>query len=128
MTMRLWLALGTVAAAIAAVSGVAPAQSYPELAAARRAGQVGERFDGYMGYAATPPARVQRQVAAINIRRRSLYVDFARRHRVTPAEAGIATGCELLKSVAVGEAFMLQDGVWRRRMPGQAAPSPGYCG
>jgi uncharacterized protein len=123
--VRLWLFLAAMAAAIPAA---APAQSYPELAAARRAGQVGERFDGYLGYAATPPARVQRQVAAINIRRRSLYVDFARRHRVTLQEAGIATGCELLKAAAVGEVYMLQDGVWRRRQPGQPAPSPGYCG
>jgi uncharacterized protein YdbL (DUF1318 family) len=123
--MRLWLGL---AACLALVPGAAPAQSYPELAAARRAGQVGERFDGYLGYAATPPARVQRQVAAINIRRRSLYVDFARRHRVTLQEAGIATGCELLKAAAVGEVYMLQDGVWRRRQPGQPAPRPGYCG
>jgi uncharacterized protein len=126
--MRLWLALAGVAAATAAIPGEAPAQGYPELSAARRAGQVGERFDGYLGYAATPPATVQRQVAAINIRRRSLYVDFARRHRVTLQEAGIATGCELLRMVGVGEVYMLQDGVWRRRMPGQSAPSPGYCG
>jgi uncharacterized protein len=124
--MRLWFA--AVALSLSAVPGEAPAQGYPELAAARRAGQVGERFDGYLGYAARPPARVQRQVAAINIRRRSLYVDFARRHRVTLQEAGIATGCELLRLIGVGEVYMLQDGVWRRRQPGQPAPSPGYCG
>jgi uncharacterized protein len=125
--MRLWLGLA-LAALGALVPGAAPAQGYPELAAARRAGQVGERFDGYLGYAVTPPARVQRQVAAINIRRRSLYVDFARRHRVTLQEAGIATGCELLRLIGVGEVYMLQDGVWRRRLPGQSTPSPGYCG
>jgi hypothetical protein len=125
--MRLRLALIAIAAS-AGVSGAALAQGYPELAAARRAGQVGERFDGYLGYAATPPARVQRQVSAINIRRRALYVDLAGRRRVTPQAVGIATGCELLKSLAVGEAYMLQDGLWRRRQPGQAAPSPAYCG
>lgn len=125
--MRLWLGLA-LAALGTLVPGAASAQSYPELAAARRAGQVGERFDGYLGYAVAPPARVQRQVAAINIRRRALYVNFARQHRVTLQEAGIATGCELLKAAAVGEVYMLQDGVWRRRQPGQAAPRPSYCG
>ena len=121
--MRLWLAL----AAALLLPGTASAQSYPELAAARRAGQVGERFDGYLGYASTPSPVVQRQVAATNIRRRSLYVGLAQRRRVTPEVAGLATGCELLGMVAVGEVYMLQDGVWRRRGPGQAIARPSYC-
>ena len=68
------------------------------------------------GHARRPSSpTVQRQVSAINIRRRSLYVDLAKRRGVTPQVAGIAAGCELLARVAVGEAYMLQDGVWRRR-------------
>ena len=122
--MRLWLAL----AAAVLVPGAVSAQNYPELTAARRVGQVGERFDGYLGYASTPPAIVQRQVAATNIRRRSLYVELAQRRRVTPEVAGFATGCELLSMVAVGEVYMLQDGVWRRRAAGEAVPRPSYCG
>ena len=122
--MRIWLAL----AVALVLPTAAPAQSYPELAAARRAGQVGERFDGYLGYASTPSRQVQRQVAAVNIRRRSLYVGLAQRRRVTPEVAGLATGCELLGRIAVGEVYMLQDGVWRRRAPGQAIPRPNYCG
>ena len=122
--MRLWLAL----AASVLVPGAVSAQSYPELAAARRAGQVGERYDGYLGYASTPSRQVQRQVGAINIRGRSLYVGLAQRRRVTPEVAGLATGCELLGRVAVGEVYMLQDGVWRRRAPGQSVPRPTYCG
>ena len=122
--MRLWLAL----AASVLVPGAVSAQSYPELAAARRAGQVGERYDGYLGYASTPSRQVQRQVGAINIRRRSLYVGLAQRRRVTPEVAGLATGCELLGRVAVGEVYMLQDGVWRRRAPRQSVPRPNYCG
>ena len=121
--MRLWLAL----AAALLLPGTASAQSYPELAAARRAGQVGERFDGYLGYASTPSPLVQRQIAATNIRRRSLYIGLAQRRRVTPEVAGLATGCELLGMVAVGEVYMLQDGVWRRRGPEQAIPRPSYC-
>lgn len=126
--MRPWFALASIAAAAAAIPSAAPAQNYSELTAARRAGQVGERFDGYLGYAATPRARVQRQVSAINIRRRSLYVGLARRRNVTPEVAGIATGCELLRNLAVGEVYMLSDRVWRRRMPGQPPPRPAYCG
>ena len=122
--MRLWLAF---VAALLVPSAVC-AQNYPELAAARRAGQVGERFDGYLGLAAPASRVVQRQVAATNIRRRSLYVGLAQRRRVTPEVAGFATGCELLSMIAVGEAYMLQDGVWRRRAAGQAIPRPTYCG
>ena len=122
--MRLWLALAAAALLPASVA----AQSYPELAAARRAGQVGERFDGYLGYASTPSQTVQRQVSATNIRRRSLYVGLAQRKHVTPEVAGFATGCELLGMIAVGEVYMLQDGIWRRRGPGQTVPRPSYCG
>ena len=122
--MRFWLAL----AAAVLLPGAASAQSYPELAAARRAGQVGERYDGYLGYASNPSRQVQRQVAAVNIRRRSLYIGLAQRRRVTPEVAGLATGCELLGRIAVGEVYMLQDGVWRRRAPGQDIPRPNYCG
>ena len=124
--MKLWLALVVAAAASTAVPSAAPAQ-YPALDAARQAGQVGERYDGYLGYASTPSATVQRQVQAVNIRRRALYVDLGRRRNVTPEVAGIATGCELLKRIAVGESYMLSDRIWRRRAPGEPAPHPSYC-
>jgi Uncharacterized protein conserved in bacteria len=124
--MKLCLSLLALGAAAAAVPSSAPAQN-AELDAARRTGQVGERYDGYLGYASTPSASVQRQVQAINIRRRTLYVDLGRRRNVTPEVAGIATGCELLKRVAVGESYMLSDRTWRRRSADEAVPHPSYC-
>ena len=120
--------LGLVLAAAVLIPGAVSAQSYPELAAARRAGQIGERFDGYLGVAAPTTALVQRQVAATNIRRRSLYVGLAERRRVTPEVAGMATGCELLSMIAVGEVYMLQDGRWRRHAAGETIARPSYCG
>ena len=124
--MRRALLLAAALAALAA-PGAAPAQSYPELAAARQAGQVGERFDGYLGYARSPSLAARNQASAVNIRRRALYTELARRRGVLPQDVGIATGCELLDRVAVGEIYMLPDGVWRRRDPGEAAPRPDYC-
>lgn len=109
-----------------AVAGAAAAQSaYFD---ARAAGQVGERFDGYLGYVEAPPGPAARaQTEAINIRRRALYSDLAQRRGVSPQEVGITAGCTLLGRVAVGEAYLLSDGQWRRRTAGQPAPTPAYC-
>ena len=124
--MKPWFALIAFGAAAAAMPGSAPAQS-TGLDAARQAGQIGERYDGYLDYVSTPSPSVQRQVQAINIRRRALYVDLGRRRNVTPEVAGIATGCELLKRIAVGESYMLSDRTWRRRAAGEPVPHPSYC-
>ena len=107
---------------------VAVAQSSAIVVAARATGQVGERFDGYLGFSTSPPATLRTQVDAINIRRRSLYSSLAVRRGVAPADVGIAAACELMRRVAVGEAYLLSEAVWRRRSAGQAAPRPDYCG
>ena len=113
---------------VAALTFAVPASAQSaDLGAALRSGQVGERFDGYLGIASPTSASVQRQVSAINIQRRSLYTSLASRRRVLPSDVGIATGCELLGRLGVGQSYMLQDGAWRRRAAGQSAPRPAYC-
>ena len=104
----------------------AAAQS-ASVADAFQSGQVGERFDGYLGMVGTSSDELRRQVAAINLRRRNLYIDLASRRNVTAQVVGTMTACELLARVAVGQAYMLKDGAWRRRAPGQAVPVPDYC-
>ena len=99
----------------------------PAVNAARSAGVVGERFDGYIGLAAPASAAVRSQVAAINIQRRSLYSNLAASRGASPQDVGITAGCQLLARVGVGQAYMLGDGVWRRRAAGQPAPIPDYC-
>lgn len=126
--MKVTGALFALAAAAVAAPAAAPAQSHSALADARRVGMIGERFDGYLGYPGTPPETVRRQVGAVNIKRRSLYVGLASRRGVTVQAAGLATGCELLSRVTVGEVYLLTDGVWRRRRAGEPAPRPKYCG
>jgi uncharacterized protein YdbL (DUF1318 family) len=120
--MRLFATL-VVALAVAAEAQPQP----PAVAGAIRSGVVGERFDGYLGFAAPLPIALQRQVSAINIERRNLYTQLSVRRGVTVNLVGIATGCELLGRVAVGQAYMLKDGAWRRRAAGQPAPHPDYC-
>ena len=106
----------------------APAQPAPSLAVVIQAGQVGERFDGYMGFAVAPSAEVRRQVLGINIRRRNLYLELADRRNVTAQVVGVATACQLFRQLSPGEAYLLSDNVWRRWVPGQPKPVPEQCG
>ena len=107
-------------------ASAAPAQT-PAVDQAKAAGQVGERYDGYLGLVTNVPAAVRSQVSAINVRRRTIYSNFAATHRVSPQEVGITAGCQLLGRVGIGEAYLLPDNVWRRRAAGQAPSLPDYC-
>jgi uncharacterized protein len=109
------------AAALAAAAPAALAQT-PAVDAARAAGQVGERYDGYMGVSGAVSTAVRNQVASINIRRRALYSSLATSRGATLEEVGITAGCQLLARVGVGQLYMLADGQWRRRAAGQASP------
>jgi uncharacterized protein YdbL (DUF1318 family) len=113
-------------AASAIVAAPVAAQS-PVVSQAIQAGQAGERYDGYMAVVGNGSAELQRQVSAINIRRRNLYIGLATRRNVTPEVVGLATACQLFSELAPGEAYMLNDRVWRRHAAGQPVPRPDYC-
>lgn len=108
-------------------AAVPAAAQTPAVDAARAAGAVGERYDGYLGVAAPVSGAVRSQIASINIQRRSLYSRLAASKGVSPQDVGITAGCQLLSRVGIGEAYMLGDGQWRRRAAGQGAPAPDYC-
>lgn len=112
---------------IALLCAAPAAAQTPAVDAARAAGQVGERYDGYLGVVGPVSGIVRSQVATINIRRRSLYSNLAASKGATPADVGITAGCQLLARVAVGEAYLWNEGGWRRRSVGQPAPVPSYC-
>src|SRR5689334_6729705 len=82
----------------AALSSASAAGAQPSsiVESAIAAGQAGERYDGYMGVVGPASPQLTRQIQAINIRRRNLYIELASRRNVTPQIVGIATGCELL--------------------------------
>ncbi len=115
--------------ALASLVGTGPAlaQDSATIVQARRAGLIGERYDGYLGFVTTPSAELRRQVNAINIRRRSLYFDLAGRKGVTREEVAITAACSLLRRIPVGEYYLPAQGGWRRNAPGQS-PVPSYCG
>jgi uncharacterized protein YdbL (DUF1318 family) len=107
--------------------GCAAAAQSPVLDSAIRAGQVGERYDGYMGFVSAPSDALRRQVAAVNLRRRNLYIDLASRRNVSADAVGLAAACELLAQLPAGHAYLLRDSAWRTRAPGQPPPVPSYC-
>jgi uncharacterized protein len=109
------------------VAAPAAAQGNATIRAAKEGGQVGERYDGFLGVAAAAPTAVRREVDAVNIRRRAHYYNLAASKGVRPQDVGITAGCLTLASVDVGEAYLLADNVWRRRGPRQPLPVPDYC-
>ena len=120
--------LKTLAVVLALAAAVpAAAQMSATIRAAKAGGQVGERYDGFLGMAASAPVAVRREVEAVNIRRRSHYTRLAAAKGVSPQEVGITAGCTTLRSVEVGEPYMLADNVWRRRPALQGPPVPDYC-
>ena len=114
------------AVAIALVAAPLAAQS-EGIGQAIAAGQVGERYDGYMGVVGAPSPQLRRQVNAVNLRRRNLYIGLSTQRNVTPELVGMTAGCQLLSRLSTGEAYMLADGVWRRRGAGETIRLPDYC-
>ena len=106
--------------------GASAAAQTPAVDAARAAGIIGERYDGYIGVQGVASAALRSQVARINIQRRSLYSKLASSKGASPQDVGITAGCQLLARIGAGEAYMLADGVWHRRAAGQSAV-PDYC-
>jgi hypothetical protein len=121
------LLAAALAASLMLSAGPAPAQTASAIVAARQAGQVGERHDGYLGFVTTPSPALRRQVDTTNIRRRSLYTSLASRRGVLPQDVGLTAACLLLGNVAVGEFYLLSDNQWRRRVAGQRVPLPAHC-
>ena len=121
------IALRILATAALALAAPLAAQAGGVIAA-QAAGLVGERYDGYLGMASGAPDGLRRQVAAVNIKRRALYASLASRRGVSPEEVGVTAACQLLARVGVGQSYMMSDNVWRRRLAGQGAPRPDYCG
>ena len=121
--MRIAIVMGAMLAAISP----AAAQTPSALGAAIASGQVGERYDGYMGVAGTVTPEVRREVSAVNIQRRSLYTQLAVQRRVNAQVVGLATGCQLIAKLVAGQSYMAGDGTWHRLAAGQRPPSPDYC-
>ena len=105
---------------IAGLSAPALAQRDPAYAAARAAGKVGEKIDGYLGIVSGGDASLQAVVNDINIKRRAVYAAKAKAANATLDEYALTAGCQAIMATAPGEKYQAPDGSWQSR--GSGAP------
>jgi uncharacterized protein len=105
----------TLGALALSVPASAQQQRDPAYAAARAAGQVGEKADGYLGFPTTPSAEVRRMADDINIKRRAIYAEKAAEQRATVDQYAFTTGCLLIAKTVSGEKYQAPDGTWQTR-------------
>jgi uncharacterized protein YdbL (DUF1318 family) len=117
----------TVIAAVAALAvGVGPAQAEPRdpaYSAARAAGQVGEKMDGYLGVIGGG-AELRAMVDDLNIKRRAIYSQKAQSQHATVEEYAFTSGCLLIAQTAPGEKYQAPDGSWQTRGSGPPQRDP----
>lgn len=109
----------TIALAALAVAGMIPtaalAQRDPAYAAARSAGQVGEKVDGYLGYVVPPPPSLKGVIDELNIKRKAVYAEKAAAAHATVEEYALTSGCLLISQTQPGEKYQGPDGSWQTR-------------
>lgn len=106
--------LAALAAAVVLVPGTAMAQRDPAYAAARSAGQVGEKPDGYLA-ALGGGGAVSSIVDDLNIKRRAAYTSEARTQSVTVDQVAFVAGCRNISRTEAGEKYQAPDGSWKTR-------------
>ncbi len=100
---------------ILTVASTGLAQAQGMLDAARAAGQVGERFDGYAAVHGAAPANVQALVEQVNGERRALYVERAAAQKVPVDAIGRIYAAEILRKLPPGSWVFGEDGRWRQK-------------
>ena len=118
--IRTALGAAAVATALGGIAAPAFAQRDPAYAAARAAGQVGEKMDGYLGIVGAETAELRRVVNDINIKRRAVYAERAQANNATLEEYALTAGCQAILATAPGEKYQAPDGTWQTRT--SAAP------
>lgn len=91
------------------------AQRDPAYAAARAAGTVGEKPDGYLALVTPGNPTLQALVDDINIRRRDEYTRQAAATGATVEQFAFTTGCNLILRTVPGEKYMAPNGSWQTR-------------
>lgn len=83
---------------------------------ARETGLVGEKADGYLGFAVPPSAAIRALVEDINIKRKAAYSKEALTNGATVEEMALRSGCRLIAERTVaGEKYQTPSGQWMTR-------------
>jgi len=120
---RTLLLAAMVGTALTGVTVTGPAQAQnrdPAYAAARAAGQVGEKMDGYLGIVGSATPELRAIVDDLNIKRRAVYAQKAQAQRATVEEYAFTSGCLLISQTRQGEKYQAPGGGWQTR--GAAPP------
>lgn len=90
--------------------------SEPEVAAARAAGRIGERYDGLLGVV-KPPAdgATQKLVDSVNAARLAAYQDIAKQRGAPLADVRALAAKARIEGAPAGTWVMLDAGAWRRK-------------
>jgi len=112
---RATLAASAAALALTGLAAPAFAQRDPAYEAARQAGTVGEKPDGYLGVVGGADASVRKLVDDLNIKRRALYAQKAQAANATLEEYALTAGCLAIARTAPGEKYQAPDGSWQTR-------------
>ena len=118
------LAAAAVATALGGLATPAFAQRDPAYAAARSAGEVGEKMDGYLGIVGAETPALRKIVNDINIKRRAVYSDRAKANNATLEEYALTAGCQAILATKPGEKYQAPDGSWQTRGAGAPQRDP----
>jgi uncharacterized protein YdbL (DUF1318 family) len=106
---------GLAIAAVLLLLAAPPGARADELDAAKAAGHVGERADGYLGVVSGAPASAKALVDSVNAKRRAKYAEIAKQNG-TPVEAVAALmGEKLIDRAPAGQYVMGADGRWKKK-------------
>ena len=81
---------------------------------------IGEKPDGYLGYATTPTPAIRALVEDLNIKRKAAYTRRAQATNSTVEQFAFASGCNLIQQTEIGERYQAPGGQWETRT--SAAP------
>ena len=99
------------AAAMLLVAAPAPASPLDD---AKRAGQVGEQADGYLGVVPGAPASARELADRINAERVERYGEIAAKTGTSPTAVAALAGQKLILRASPGEWIRDPDGNWRK--------------
>ena len=112
------LVLGSVAAPVLAQ------QRDPAYAAARSAGKVGEKMDGYLEVVSGETPALRAMVNDLNNQRRAVYARQAQANGATMEQYAFTAGCLAISRTTSGEMYQAPDGSWQARGAGAPQRDP----